>query len=202
MNWGAVAGVLVATGSGILAGVCLTKGEAEYAAELRAKNKYDELLEIHKRALDRARDYSINLEGPVETEEELDAPDPKEEIKVGGEMIVETPIDPEYQEAVNPYLDPDTFHPDPNGDWSVQFIEEEDYEDDENGFSKERMEIMMNGDEALFMVDGDAITNWADLVGEHILVEFYKRCPPGADRVLWVRNNARNEDYEVAWNTP
>lgn len=123
-----------------------------------------------------------------------------EDVKVGGEIIAETPIaPPDYVGTASLYADPGTFI---NGEQvlSLEYIEAEDYEE-EDGRAKEQITIFMGGDEPIFVMDGEPIENWAELIGDHILVDFYQRVPPGEqDRVLYVRNHKRDEDYEV-WQT-
>jgi hypothetical protein len=190
---------LLCVGGGILIGVGVAWTEAVSHAELKYRNKYEEQLEIHKRVLERAHEEFLRsaVEAPVETEEDLSILN--KELKVGGEITVTSEGEvPDYVGTAALYADPGTFA----GHQEIQaisYIDPEDYEEDD-GRAKEQITIFMTGDgEPIFVMDGEQIDNWADLVGEHILVDFYKMVPPSAeDRVLFVRNNIRDEDYEVS----
>jgi hypothetical protein len=195
-----VGAVLISAGVGILGGALLSWGEAIATAEKAAKARFDEQLEIHKRVLEQARIGVIEkiVETPAGIEAELIL---DKELKVGGEIKAETPIVPskDYIGSAALYADPGTFI---NSEkvLSMEYIDAEDYEE-EDGRAKEQVTIFMGGEEPIFVMDGEQIENWAELIGDHILVDFYQKVPPGeTDRVLYVRNHKRDEDYEV-WQT-
>ncbi len=203
---------LIGAGVGIIVGGFLAWAEATYSAEHRAKDRYEEQLETHKRVLQRAHEQALRsrmAEAPVDTEGELEIklsgddlplPDADDTIKVGGEMVIETPLPPDYVGTAAMYADPGTFIADGKV-LSLEYIEAEDYEE-EDGRAKEQITIFM-GDEPIFVMDGESIENWAELIGDHILVDFYQKIPPGEqDRVLYVRNHRRDEDYEVWQSMP
>jgi len=81
-------------------------------------------------------------------------------------------------------------------DYGVSYIEEDDY-DEEDGRFKGQITIVMDQHNADFFMDGVQITDWAERVGESIIVDFYQLVPPGAPPILYVRNHKRDEDYEV-----
>lgn len=210
-----LAALLGGLGVGLLAGAALSHAEAS----LRAKKHYQEEYEETAATLERVYQFRIaraeskfwkNVDNAsVVDDENYDLNEysfqtaDDDPITVGGEITIETPIaTPDYVAAATQYGDQETFASDVSP-WSLEFIEEEDYQDDDHR-SKEQIVILMGGsdDEPLFMMDGHQIDNWAELVGDYILKEFYQRCPPGADRVLYVRNHARDEDYEVIQEMP
>lgn len=192
---------LLLVGGGLLIGVGLSWGEATRQAEQSAKKRYEEQLEIHKRALDRSgRTINFTVEGPKETEGELDKPDTSEDaITVGGEMIVETPIaSPDYLAAAATYGERENFVNDTA--LGMAYIEEEDYEESD-GREKEQVLIFMDSDgNARFTINGEEIDNWKELVGEHILVDLYKAgmTDPTGDPILYVRNHQQDVDFEVS----
>lgn len=195
-------------GVGLIVGATLTFLEANFSAELKARNRYDEMLDLHRRMLDRnsTLNQDVKIEEPVEEEFDLNEYSFQgEEITVGGDIVVETPIaeepiDFEYVNRVVEYNESDVFV---NGTspWSLEYIDAETYEEDD-GRGKEQITILMGLDEPIFLMDGEQIDNWEELIGGDILKEFYQRVPPGVDRVLYVRNHRRDEDYEVVQDTP
>lgn len=203
-----VGAVLFAAGGGLLAGVALSWGEALRQAEKSASEKYDESLESHIRALRQVRAVNIEPEGPHETEEHLDLGDTSEDaIKVGGEMVVETAVDPKS----NPYWSPPDYiskakeyGSDTNvAALSITFIDEDDFHE-EDGREKEQVMIHSGEDgEPLFIAEGVVMEDWKAVLGDNLMVEFYRRFPPGTEtRVIYVRNNTRDVDYEVIQDTP
>lgn len=141
-----------------------------------------------------------------------------EEIKVGGEIVTASdgtmmttnlqgppPQDP--SPTVNPYhtavnaTDVDVFVAGGVNDYGCSYIEEEEFEE-EDGNGKHYVSIFMHPDGPIFTMDGDQIGDWSERIGASILVDFYRLVPPGADRVLYVRNHRTNEDYEVTQDMP
>jgi hypothetical protein len=197
---------LLFLGGGLLIGVGISWGEATRRAEQSAKKRYSEQLATHKAVLQRSAErYIINqtfvAEKPAATEEELVDNSSKhiiedDVITVGGEMTVASP---EYVEAATQYSEQNIFHVDSAE--SIAYIEAEDYEE-EDGRPKEQISIMLGGDEPLFLMDGQPVENWAELIGEQIIRDFYRLTPDARDRVLYVRNHKRDEDFEVILGMP
>lgn len=187
--------VVSAVIGGLLTGAGIGYAWAQAEAETKARKKYEAYSASLSRAMELARQQIA--EKPATSEEELDTifSDDKE-LTVGGEMVVEVPIaTPDYIAAATQYASQDTFVPEM--EYSISYIEDEEYNDDD-GRPKEQISILMGSDAVpLFMQDGQVIEDWAEKIGDSILVDFYKRVPPGAERVLYVRNSARDEDYEV-----
>lgn len=210
-----VGALLCGLGGGLILGAVGVWGEATSSAQIKAKNTFDEQLELHKRLVQRQAEAFIQehlnpVEPPVAAEADLEADkiltgvewDGDTEIKVGGELIAESDIAPDYLAQANQYADPSTYTR-PELDVSISYIEEEEYEDDD-GRAKEQVTIMMGGggDDPLFFMDGMQIDNWGELIGDQILVDFYKMVPPGADRVLYLRNHKLDTDFEVLQESP
>lgn len=82
-------------------------------------------------------------------------------------------------------------------DYGISYIEEEDFQDEEDGRYKGRIDIMMDDHQPIFLMDGAQIDDWDKRLGDSILVDFYKLVPPGVDPILYVRNHRTGEDYEV-----
>lgn len=194
---------MIAAGGGILIGVGLAYSEAER----RARKKYEAYSASLSRSMAQARQQAV--ERPVLSEEDLQWESVKTEmstifdhgeIKVGGEMVVENPIaTPDYVGEATRYADQSMFVPEM--EYSMAYIQDEEYHE-EDGRPKEQIVIFMGSDDVpLFVQDGLPIEDWAEKIGDSILVDFYKMVPPGAERVLYVRNNSRDEDYEVIQET-
>lgn len=194
--------VWLAALGGLLAGGGLGYGLSHVEAERRAQKKYRELNERQYKAMQMAnvlRREWTDVEAPVESEEDL-ADTSENAIKVGGEMIVETPVaTPDYIAAATQYANPEQFLPEM--DYGISYIQAEEYEEDD-GRPKEQITIFINDGEPIFMQDGQPIDDWAEKVGDSIMVDFYTMVPPGEDRVLFVRNARRDEDYEVIQEMP
>lgn len=128
-------------------------------------------------------------------------------LTVGGDIVREG----EPEATVNPYhraveatpTDIDAFVEGAISEQGISYIDEEDYLDDEDGRAKSKIDLIINGDDPpLFLEDGIPIDDWAEKVGESIVVDFYKLVPPGIDPILYVRNHRTDEDYEVVRVTP
>jgi hypothetical protein len=81
-------------------------------------------------------------------------------------------------------------------DYGVSYIEDSEFEE-ANGFEKIRIDIMIDDHNPLFLMEGQAIDDWDKRLGDSILIDFFRLVPPGAPPVLYVRNHAAGEDYEV-----
>lgn len=86
-------------------------------------------------------------------------------------------------------------------DYGVSYIEEDDYDEDDGRF-KGQIAIVMDEHNPSFFMDGVQINDWAERVGDSILVDFYQLVPPNAPPILYVRNHKRDEDYEVTREIP
>jgi hypothetical protein len=126
----------------------------------------------------------------------------------GGHDLTRTDDDPEDPEGVPQYVNhyrkalaaKDTpvemFVDGGINDYGCSYIEEDEY-DEEDGRFKGQITIVMADMEPSFFMDGVQINDWAERVGESILVDFYRFVPPEAPPILYVRNHKRDEDYEV-----
>jgi len=81
-------------------------------------------------------------------------------------------------------------------DYGVSYINEEDYED-EDGRYKGKIEVFLSDGDPVFLLNGVTCDDWDERVGDSILVDMFKLCPPGQPAVLYVRNQRTDEDYEV-----
>lgn len=192
---------LLFLGGGLLIGVGVAWGEAYVSTGKKLQAEFEVSLESHKRVLERAAESYLRdkAEAPAATEEDLDKGDSSEDaITVGGEMVVETPT-PEYVqqyvEQAQSYAAPENFV-----DVSpLQFIEAEDFEEEDDGRAKEQIQLFFGEGDPYFVQDGMVIEDWAEKIGDNIMVDFYQRFPPGSaeDQVLYIRNSIRGEDYEI-----
>lgn len=83
----------------------------------------------------------------------------------------------------------------------LSYIEPEDYEE-EDGRAKLQIEVMMDGPEAIFMMDGEQMYDWDEHVGPQIAQDLINLTPPGQQQVLYVRNHKTDCDYEVMRVSP
>lgn len=196
---------LLFLGGGILIGVGLTYTEAHITTEARMQEEFTESLESHKRVLQTAAEDFLNREsdGPFETEEELN--ETEAPVMVGGDIVMETKVQevgpgPEYLKAARDYT---TAIGDASGVIPLEYISEDDYNEDD-GRSKEQILIHMSieGD-PLFMNEGIVLENWKELISPNILVDMYQMIPPNQEtKVLYVRNHIVDTDYEVIQEFP
>lgn len=187
---------LLFVGGGILIGVGLTWTEAYISAENRHRNHYDSAIDAHKRAMDEALKLAQErqAETPVETEAELTFNEEGSILETNVRGNVPAGYIEEYVQKASVYGDPSHFQP---GNQPIEFIDDDTYSEDD-GNSKEIIQVFMGDGEPYFVQDGIVITDWKEKLGENILVAFYQNFGPNAEeRVLWVRNNTLNEDYEV-----
>lgn len=201
----ALASVLKVVG-GISIGVGIGQQWARLELDRYYRQKGEEFVSQQYRAMQMAWSDRSEAEHPVETEEELahvvtdengasysslDRPDlSADAINVGGEAVL-SPV--EYATVAAEYAGPTMLD-------GISYISEDDYNEEDDGFAKEQITIYLQAgnEEPIFVNGGDAITNWAELIGETILVDFFRLIPPHeTERVLYVRNHGRSEDYEV-----
>lgn len=178
---------LFLVGGGILIGVGLSYADATVRAEKRLRDTEAQKWKEWVEALPKI-DYDI--ETPLETEEELT-------FNAEG-SVLETPVAPpeyvqEYVERAGVYGDAAHFVE----ETKLEIITDEDYHE-EDGRAKELIQIFMGEGDPYFMQDGAMIDDWGEKIGENILVMFYQNFSPDAkDRVVYIRNNQRGEDYEI-----
>jgi hypothetical protein len=211
---------LLFLGGGLLLGVGFAHTEAAVIAEKRAQERFDEQLESHKRVLQMATEDFLGREvdGPFDTEADLFDENGKDErqrfldaaedgpdaIKVGGEIIIETKLSDltpsaDYLATARDYSGPTGPSVELSG---VEYITEDEY-GEEDGRAKEQILIHMGADEPLFINEGIIVPDWRELISPNILVDMYQRVPPGTEnRVLYVRNNRNDTDYEVIQEIP
>lgn len=207
---------LLFLGGGLLIGTGLSWGEATRVAERRANQRVIDEVASHKRVLEKAAEkYLADIvpEGPALTEEELmkpgeissllDGPDTSDDaIKVGGEAILTTSIteigpSTDYLNLAHDYSSVPTSAP----ERELEYIEEEEY-DEEDGRLKEEILIHMGETEPLFISEGVVMMDWHEKISPNILVDIYQMCPPGSDKVLYVRNHRNGTDYRVVQEIP
>lgn len=197
---------LLFLGGGILIGSGFTWLEARRQAQISARKEFDEQLEMHKRVLNSAAEDFLTreLDGPFNTEEDLDGPDTSSDaVRVGGEMIAETALSDmtptvDYLSKARVYSEVQLS----NNVSPVSYISEDEFHE-EDGRAKEQILIHMGEDEPLFISEGIVIPNWRELISPNILVDMYQRLTPDVEnRVLYVRNAMTDTDYEVIQEIP
>jgi hypothetical protein len=202
-----LASVLKVAG-GISIGVGIGQQWARLELDRYYRQKGEEFVSQQYRAMQTAWMDREPAETPVETEFDLmatevpgdenlagsyDGPDTSSDaIVVGGEAILAEQAQAYIQQAAE-YAGPTMLD-------GISYITEDEYGDEDDGFAKEQITIYLQAgnEEPIFVNGGDTITNWAELIGETILVDFFRLIPPQeTERVLYVRNHGRSEDYEV-----
>lgn len=206
---------------GVIAGVAGVRTELE----IKLRKEYAEREEMMQRAYEQALEMGLaEKEAPQTVLDEIElleisldeTPNAFGEgiLTVGGDIVKE--ISDEAKSAFkeiehNPYhraveatpTDIDAFVEGAISEQGISYIDEEDYLDDEDGRAKSKIDLIINGDDPpLFLEDGIPIDDWAEKVGESIVVDFYKLVPPGIEPILYVRNHRTDEDYEVVRVTP
>jgi hypothetical protein len=211
----------------VLGGALIGGGVSYLMLEHKMDNKHMQLaqeqVETHKRALDLAADVKEervrNIFADDEGRPEVEIPGPgATELKDAKEPVR---IDPGFfqpkseegegfsPETDNPYhtavaameTAPETFVAGEPTQYGMAYIEEEEYQEDD-GRLKEQIVILMNEHEPVFLQDGAEIRDWNERVGDSILIDMFRYCPPGQRQVLYVRNLATDVDYEVVRDTP
>lgn len=193
---------------GISIGVGIGTQWARVELDRYYRKKGEEFVSQQYRAMQAAWTDRTEVEAPVQSEEELahvvvdengagysslDRPDlSPDAIVVGGEALLEQA---DYNAQAAQYATPDMLD-------GISYITEDDY-NEEDGNEKEQITIQLGGDETVFIHGGYAIENWEELIGETILIDFFRKFQPhDKERVLYVRNHRRGEDYEVWQTTP
>lgn len=192
--------------------------------EEKVRKEYVEANASYKRALDMARKIEDKKEETLEEfAESIDfnevAVHPGEAMLIGGPIVAPVKTDEEGlpedvkkveynpQESlgykpkdVNPYHE--ALEGIEDEEKHFTYLEEEDYQDEDDGFDKGQIEILMDGDNPVFLENGGEITDWAVKIGENIMRDFYTMVGPGEPQVLYVRNHQMETDYEVIRETP
>lgn len=193
---------------GIFIGVGIGTQWARVELDRYYRQKGEEFVSQQYRAMQAAWTDRQEAEQPAETEEglvqwdisnntpEMDGPDTSDDaIIVGGAaLLVQEDGTPssEYNEQAGVYAASTMLD-------GISYISEDDY-NEEDGNEKEQISVHMNGDETLFVHGGDVIEEaaWKEMIGETILIDFFRNFQPQVrERVLYVRNHRRGEDYEV-----
>lgn len=123
-----------------------------------------------------------------------------------GEVVVtppeQEPTQNQYHQALSATETPvEQFVDGGVNDYGVSYIEDEDYLDEDGRF-KGKIDILIDNGNPIFLMDGVQIDDWEKRVGDSILVDMFRLCPPGTDPVLYVRNHRTDEDYEVVRAEP
>lgn len=195
---------MIASALKVLGGISIGVGIGQQWARVELDRYYrkkgEEFVSQQYRAMQDAFMAREKGESPVEHEHELETgiggiditvPDEwvKEVETTGGEAVLEPD---EYQKATADYMVPGVTN-------SIAYISEDEYNEDD-GNAKEQITIFLQAgqEEPLFVLGGDTIQNWSELIGDTILVDFFRMfAPTETERVLYVRNHERGEDYEV-----
>jgi hypothetical protein len=193
-------------GGGLLIGAGLAWGEATRSAEVRANQRVIEEVESHKRVVQRAAELYLaeKADAPAMFEEDLDSPDVSEDaVKVGGELTAETPL-ADITPSVDYLHEARKYSVDQNvsiAELPLEYITEDEF-DEEDGNAKEQILIHMGEDEPLFVNDGVVMLDWQTKISPNILVDMYQMCPPGSEKILYVRNHRNSTDYQVIQEIP
>lgn len=204
----------------------------EHKMDNKHMAKAQEQVLVHKRALDEADKRRSQIKNVFEEDEgrpdvEIDegqptlpledAPRPITTEELNAALLNPDYFQPKSEEGEgfspatdNPYhtavaaveTSPETFVTGEINQYGVSYIEEEEYEDEEDGFAKEQIVIMMDEHNPVFLQDGGEIRDWDEKVGDSILIDMFRFCPPGKRQVLYVRNHTSMVDYEVVRDTP
>lgn len=156
-----------------------------------------ETLENTYRAALALRDAEANIRADVVKAKEVIQEAQETVEKMAESVVDEAPRPNPYHETLEAMV-ADQIEPNIEGglgDYSVSYIDEEEFEDGE-GF-KGRIEIIMSNGDPVFMMNDQPLDDWESLIGNSILIDMHRLCPPGAQAVLYVRNHQLDEDYEV-----
>lgn len=199
-----IKGILTFTG-GALVGF----GAAYLALEDRFGKTYAEMVASNQRAYEKAKGMKPVVEREVD-EAQLIA-DMEDDAVTPVPHIVPTPT--EYiapregtsKATHNPYhqavsaveTSSEDFVAGSPTVYGVSYIEEEEYMD-EDGRDKFKVDIIIQDTDPIFILDGVPMENWAERVGDSVLLDMFNHCPPGTPQILYVRNHRTDEDYEVS----
>jgi hypothetical protein len=185
-------GVTSAFGAGLLIGL----GLGAILTEEKFRKEYEESAASMRRARE------MTVEQPKE--EPQDEPRPEKvvaEQTITTRVVDSTQSIEDYKPAEdNPYHHTVQEMNDTRGDFT--YLTEDDYHQDDDGFTKSQIVVMMDGSEPIFIENGAQIKDWEEKVGSRILGDFYQLIPPGEPQVLYIRNNLTDVDYEVFRDQP
>lgn len=155
-----------------ISGTCLGIAGSWTWLEVRANNKYQQW---------------VQLRTGVETHlEELREARPvavlKEEMKADKEAVAGISI---------PYVPPEVVLNRPE----FELIDEDEYGSNAM-FDKITIEIFRDDLQYQLVVDGETTIDWQDILTPHVIEELKGK------EELYVRNNAKKEDYHVTWGQP
>lgn len=210
-----------------LGGLLVGGGVGYVVAEHYLQNKMmvsaQEQIELHKRAISTAAEVAEKRVKNVFEEDEgrpdvdlsdhptLPLEDAPEPVKIQGDLFQPKSPDGEgfSPETENPYhiavsakeTPVEQFVDGGINDYGMSYIEEEDYQEDD-GRAKEQIVILMDEHNPIFLQDGAEIRDWDERVGDSILVDMFRFCPPGKPQILYVRNHKTDVDYEVVREQP
>lgn len=197
-------------------------GAAYIALENRFGKHYAEMEAANRRAYEKAAlfkdverpervDYGNPEEGAVKSEPLVpegqvtlfDDFDPQRNLSAYDPGLTAENIKNDYARLVDSIGTPteDFVAGIPNA-YGISYIEEEEYEDDGDGREKFNVTLIMDETNPIFLLDGEPMEDYADRIGDSILVDMFTHCPPGTPPVLYVRNHKRHEDYEVIRTEP
>lgn len=165
--------------------------ENSYDAAVALRDAKDRLKNDIEKELDNVVLHGDGLPGVWDSDKsiaDVDAPD-----FIGS--INDQSTNP-YHHAVVSSEDAEPVVVNADADYGVSYIDEEDYHD-EDGREKKQIDIMFDDDQPVFIMDSEQIDDWSMRIGESILIDFFKLCPPGTPAILYVRNQRTEVDYEV-----
>lgn len=191
------------------------------AAYLALENRFRKVYELKAKDLQQTYEFvkSLNTQKQFEMEDAIASMENEEaepEVQKPDLKLVQAPEDgtimvtPLQQEPVqNAYhralaateTPVEKFVDGAINDYGVSYIEEEEYQDDD-GRLKEQILVYMDEYNPVFTEAGIPIDDWAEKIGDSIIVDFYRLVPPGVDPVLYVRNHRTGVDYEVIRQEP
>lgn len=196
-------GITSAFGAGTLVGV----GIGILMTENKCRKEYQESTAAFQRAMELARNNPVPEEEPAEESKE-DFMESGRKLASEREDLIIQGVDP--ADLPIPSAPPGPFKPADNNPYHIAvedpeasfvYLTVDDYEDDDDRF-KGQITILMDGDNPVFLEEGSQINNWEEKIGTHILRDLYTMIPPGQPAVLYVRNTATDEDYEVIRDQP
>jgi hypothetical protein len=204
---------------GLVAGGLLGFSAAYLALEARFRKIYDQKAADLQQTYEFVKSLDKNEYARTLINEKIVPVSIDSEPNSGGEVI-EFPTVPKLEEAV--IITPIEHEPVQNAyhkalsatetpvekfvdgaitDYGVSYIEEEEYQDDD-GRLKEQILVFMDEYNPVFLEAGQPIDDWAEKIGDSIIVDFYRLVPPGVEPVLYVRNHRTGVDYEVIRQEP
>lgn len=184
---------------GLVTGGALTA----FFLEGKIRTKYEMQLESMKRVYGQINTPTSDEDGDSEDSRETvrsDAYDPSVGVTRDPEYASDEPVvDNAYHRALDVVETPvEVFVEGGINDYGMSYIEEEEFLD-EDGRAKVHVDYFVQNADPIFLIDGQQIDNWDELLGDSILVDMYRHAVSvqGLDPVLYVRNHKTGTDYEV-----